>query len=161
MMYRRLALFKLVDTAKRMISGEIGPIEGSRAVARMRSAVGDDESPVFDPFILIDSESDDIVVGDRSLWAQSFLDEIDRKYAAYEAVLRPGIAADCEALLAVYEPKLRECPACGFSPLENPLYDEVCKPSYELCPRCGFLPGVTEQIEYDLAEWRRRRSGSS
>ncbi len=108
MNYRRKALFRLVDIAQKMLAGEIGPIEGSRKITRLRFDVEDEENDVFNPFVGIDSESDDVVVGDRTLWAEAFLEDIDRKYAAYEAVLRPRIVADCEALLAVFEPKLRE-----------------------------------------------------
>lgn len=113
-------------------------------------------SKLFDPFNLIDSESDDLVVANRALWAAAFLRDVNRRYAAYEASLRPGIAADCAALLAVTEPKLRECLACGFSPLTKMPYDAAGEPSYEECPRCDFQPGVTDEIEYDGAEWRRR-----
>ncbi len=106
--YRRKAAFALVDVARMMLAGEIGPIEGSRTISHLRFDVEDEENDVFKPFIGIDAESDDVVVGDRTLWAEAFLEDIDRKYAAYEAVLRPRIVADCEALLAVFEPKLRE-----------------------------------------------------
>jgi len=154
--YRRSKLFTLVDTAKKMISGEIGPIEGSRTITRLRFDVGDGENEVFYPFIGIDSESDDIVVGDRSLWAEAFLNEIDRRYEAYERALRPGIAEDCRALLAVLLPRLNECPVCGFVGSGRPPYDAAGVPSYETCPSCGFEFGVTDVIGYDVAEWRRR-----
>jgi hypothetical protein len=155
MTYRRKMLFKLVGTAKSMLAGDVGPIEGSRLIACLRWETSDEENPVFNPFVGIDSETDDVVVvGDRSLWAQAFLDEIDRKYAAYDEVLRPGIGADCQALLAVFEPKLLECPACAFI-LKRMPYDAAGEPSYELCPCCDFLPGLSE-LESDAEEWRRR-----
>jgi hypothetical protein len=153
--YRRSKLFTLVDVAKKMIAGEIGPIEGSRTIARLRFDVDDEENEVFYPFIGIDSQSDDIVVGDRSLWAEAFLNEIDRRYEAYERDLRPGIAEDCRALLAVFLPTLHECPACGFVGSGPPTYDAAGVPSYETCRSCGMEFGVTDVI-YDVAEWRRR-----
>jgi hypothetical protein len=156
---RRASLFTMVDVAKKMIGGEIGPIEGSRTIAQLRLDVGYGEDAAFLPFRRIKSESDDIVVGERSLWAQDFLDKIDRRYAEYDDALRGGIAEDCEALLALFDPKLRECAACGIRGLQKPPYDAAGQPSYETCPCCSFEPGVTDEIEYDVAEWRRRWVG--
>jgi len=153
---RRQALLSMADTAKKMLAGMVGPIEGARRIVSLSWAVGDDDNRVLDPFRGIDSESDDLVVGDRSLWARAYLDDMDRRYAAYEAVLQPGIAADCEALLALVEPILHECPSCGFSPLAELPYDTAGEPSYESCPCCDFQPGVTDEIGYDSAEWRKR-----
>lgn len=155
---QRKAIFTLVDIARKVIAGEIAPIDGSRRIARMRFEVEGEENKVFDSFIGIDAQSGDLVVGNRALWAEAFLTDIDVRYAACEAALRPGIAADCEALLAVFEPKLRECPACGFSPLDAMPYDAAGEPSYEECPCCDFQPGVTDEIGYDSTEWRRRRT---
>jgi hypothetical protein len=156
MMYRRQVLFTLADTAKEMLGGTLGPIEGARRIARLRERVCD-EDPVFDPFRGIDSETDDLVVGDnRSLWAQSYLDDVSRRYAAYEATLRPDIMPACQALLAHLDALLRVCVACGFSPLMEMPYDAAGEPSYEVCPCCEFQPGVTDESNDDIAEWRRR-----
>jgi hypothetical protein len=154
--HRRSKLFELVDTANKMIAGEIGPIEGSRTIANLRAYVGDGDSEVFLPFIVIDSESDDIVVPDRSLWDEAFLDDIDRRYESYERSLRPTIANECRGLLAVVLPTLNACPVCGFVGSGPPPYDAAGVPSYETCRSCGMEFGITEEIEYDLAEWRRR-----
>ena len=156
MAYRRSALFTLIDVAKKMIAGGIGPIEGSRTITSLRFDVGDEDNAVFNPFIGINAESDDVVVNNRALWAEAFLEDIDRRYEAYERTLRPGIAQDCRALLAVFLPRLRECPVCGFSGLDKPSYDAAGTPSYETCASCAFEFGVTEVMGYDVTEWRRR-----
>lgn len=138
MTYRRKALFTLVEIAQKMLAGEIGPIEGSRKISRLRFDVEDEENDVFHPFIGIDSESDDVVVGNRTLWAEAFLEDIDRRYEAYDRALRTGIADDCRALLAVFLPRLLECPVCGFMGSDQPPYDAAGVPSYETCRSCGM-----------------------
>jgi hypothetical protein len=156
MTYRRTALFTLVDVAQKMLVGEIGPIEGSRKIARLSFVADGEEEDAFDPFVLIDSESDDVVVGNRALWGEAFLEDIDRRYEVYDRALRLGIADDCRALLAVVLPKLHECPSCGFTGSDHPPYDAAGVPSYETCCSCGLEFGVTDVLEYDAAEWRRR-----
>jgi hypothetical protein len=154
--YRRTKLFALVDVAEKIIAGEVGPIEGSRTICRLRCDVDDEDDDVFTPFIGIDSESDDLVVGNRALWSEAFLEDRDRRYEAYEEALRPSIAEDCRALIAVLASKLQECPACGFTGWERPPYDAAGTPSYETCACCAFQFGFTDVFEYDSAEWRRR-----
>jgi hypothetical protein len=103
----RNALAALVTVAEQMIAGTVGPIEGSRRIAQHRFGVGDEDNAALMPFVGIASESDNIVVGDRALWAAAFLEEIDRAYEEYEVQLRSAIAADCRALLDVFAPRLR------------------------------------------------------
>lgn len=90
-----LMLPRLLDFARKTQRSELSAIEGSRLIDALRWESGEPENEVLVPFAGVASESDDLVVGDRRLWAQSYLDEI-------------GIAEDCAALLAVFEPKLRE-----------------------------------------------------
>ena len=97
----------MVELAEKMIAGEVGAIEGARRIARLRSRLGDPDNDVLMPFVAIDSETDDVVVGDRALWEESFLAEIDREYEKYERSFQPMIAEDCRALLAVFAPRLR------------------------------------------------------
>jgi hypothetical protein len=103
--FRRAALAALIDVAERMIAGEIGPIEGSQTIVRLIHRTGDAENDVFLPFRGIASESDDMIVGDRTMWATEFLERIDREYEDYDRRLRPTIADDCKALLAVFVPR--------------------------------------------------------
>jgi len=105
--FDRSALAALVDVAEKMIDGAVGPIEGSRRIAQLRFGAGDEDNSVLMPFVGIDSEAGNLVVGDRSLWADAFLAEIDRGYEDYERRLRPTIADDCRALLSVFAPRLR------------------------------------------------------
>jgi hypothetical protein len=156
MTHRRKAIFALVDIAQKLLAEEIGPIEGSRKISRLRFDVEDEENDVFNAFVGIDSESDDVVVGNRTLWGEAFLEDIDRRYEVYDRALQPNIGEDCRALLAAFLPKLHECPVCGFMGSDQPPYDAAGVPSYEICRSCGFEFGVTDVIEYDVAEWRRR-----
>jgi hypothetical protein len=152
---RSSKLFALVDVAEKMIAGEIDPIAGSWEIVALRWQVANENSHVFDAFIGIDSEADNLRLGDRALWSDEFLRERDREYAEYARSLQPEIADDCRALLAVIVPWLRACPVCGFA-ASRPPYDAAGEPSYEQCRSCGFEFGVTENAGYDIAEWRRR-----
>lgn len=96
----------LVDVAKKMIAGELGPIAGARKILELQYDVGDSENDVFLPFVGIWSEADTLVVGDRSLFADEYLERVDREYADYDERLRPSIGDCCRALLDVFEPRL-------------------------------------------------------
>src|SRR5260370_6404943 len=156
MTYRQSALFRLVEVAEKILANEIGPIEGARKISELRVDVGDPDNEVFTRFSGIDSESDDLVVGNRALWSEAFVQEVDRRYEANEQVLRPDIADDCRALLAVLSRRLHECPVCGFTGSDRLPYDAAGTPSYETCASCGFEFGVTDVMDYGCTESRRR-----
>ena len=153
----RPALFALVEVAEEMLDGVIGSIEGSRRIVRLKPNAGDLDDEAFLPFVGIDSESEDIIIGEgRALWSDEFLKRSDQQCEAYEDALRPGIGEDCRALLEMLQARLRECPICRYAGLARPPYDAVGTPSYETCGSCGYKFGITDAIGYDFAEWRRR-----
>src|SRR6185437_7564690 len=54
---------RAIAIARRVLAGEIGVIEGSRALSLMRREFGTDLKEQFSPFIAIDSETGDLPVG--------------------------------------------------------------------------------------------------
>ncbi len=60
---------RAIAIARRVLAGELGVIEGCRALSSMRWEFGADMTHQFSPFVAIDSETDDLPVGDvRDLW---------------------------------------------------------------------------------------------
>lgn len=54
-----------------------------------------------------------------------------------------------------------ECPACGYSGLNEPPRSEKGAPSYEICPSCGFEFGYDDDdggwtYETWRADWLKR-----
>jgi hypothetical protein len=150
----RSALFEIVATVRKLLAQEIGPIEAAELVTRLSRKIGTIDTEMFVPFIEIQSESDELVLRNPSLWAPAFVEELFMSRDEYEDRVRPRMPGYCESLLAVCVPLLSACPVCSFSGTVPP-NDSVGEPSYETCRACGFFfdDGDTE---LDYARWRRQ-----
>lgn len=62
-------------TASQILSGRLDVLEGSRILSGLRREVDvPDNDPDFETFVLIDSETDNLPIGDaRKLWSESAL----------------------------------------------------------------------------------------
>jgi hypothetical protein len=89
------------EAASAILRGELGLIEGSRLLCSLRSRVSSlDHDPDFLPFVEIDSETDDLPVGNlRQHWASDALVSKDQKIQAAEAFYHGVAFAACERLL--------------------------------------------------------------
>jgi hypothetical protein len=76
----RAARAKVVDLVRRVISGDLSILLAARDLSRLRFSVGSDEwDPDFIPFVAIDSETDQLPIGQvREHWAPEALVEKDR-----------------------------------------------------------------------------------
>lgn len=93
--------FEIIETLERMLAKELSFIEGSRALsALLHFADLDRLSDPFVTFVAIDSETDDIPLGDtRALWSIEALDKHAEKWSqAEEWAQRIGELATREAL---------------------------------------------------------------
>lgn len=90
-----------VAAAKRMLSGELGIIEGSRLLTALR----DDVEPaaierLFTPFIVIESETDHFPAGPQEcMWAPDALAERRAAMAKAEDLYRNDALEACVALI--------------------------------------------------------------
>jgi hypothetical protein len=93
---------RVVEVASAMLRGEIGVIEGSRQLCRLRFSCSSlDHDPDFIPFVGIDSDTDHLPVGeDRRHWAADALARKDIEIQDAEAFYRNHAIAGCERLLA-------------------------------------------------------------
>ena len=67
--HRRLASAKIVETAQRILSGNLGIVAGARQLSGLGFDVGAEHDSDFIFFVGIDSETDHLPVGEvRSRW---------------------------------------------------------------------------------------------
>ena len=99
-----MSIEKVVETAKGIISGEIGVIEGSRKLSSLRFDVTDvDHDPDFIPFVAIDSESDHIPLGSvRDRWSETGIAKMDLERKETEDHYRKWAIEASEKLLERY-----------------------------------------------------------
>jgi hypothetical protein len=92
---------KVVDIASKMIDGQIGIIDGSRQLSRLRNSVSDlDFDEDFMVFVAIDSETDDLPVGsERQYWADSALAMKDQEIKDAELSFREQALTGCKRLI--------------------------------------------------------------
>jgi len=150
----RRALSEIVGTARKLLTGEVGPIKGAEIIARLSHQTSAIEPELFAPFVDINRSSYESVIRDPSLWAPSFIAEQTLSREAFEGEVAPRIPAYGDTLLAVCVPLLNECPVCTFEG-DVPPYDATGEPSYQTCRACGFFFDTLD-TEYDWGEWRRR-----
>lgn len=155
MLQRRAAIFALVTVAEKALAREIDSIECAMQITRLLWNVDDPNRDLFLPFRGVASEADNAVVGDRTLWAQAFLDECDQRYKEVESHYRSMIDESCAELIAEYRPKLCACPACGFVAAIPP-YAADGTPSYTECACCAFMFVLELVDDNEFGIWRRR-----
>ena len=90
----------IVAIARKILAGEMGLIEGTRELVRLRSDVSDDLDPDFMYFVALESETDHLPIGSvRAEWAPEALREKDAEIRAYEAAERDDAVRHCEKLI--------------------------------------------------------------
>jgi hypothetical protein len=98
---------RAIALARRILAGEIGLIEGCRALSSMRWELGDDVRDRFIPFVAIDSETDDLPIGAvRDLWQPDALARKDLEISRCEQLYRTQVAEACMALIESLGPDL-------------------------------------------------------
>jgi hypothetical protein len=91
---------RAIEVARRVLTGELGVIEGSRALSAMRWEFGHDVTDHFSPFVAIASETDDLPVGAvRSLWDLAALVRKDLEIERSEQFYRPQALEACRVLI--------------------------------------------------------------
>ena len=91
---------QVVEIAKRMLSGEIDLIAGSRKLSDLRHAIGESENPAFFPIVGFESETDDYPVGEqRQQYDQNELKRLDKEMQDYIEQVKPAVLAACRRIL--------------------------------------------------------------
>jgi hypothetical protein len=91
---------RAVALANRIIAGEIGVIEASRTFSLLQFEFDAPLREVFQPFVAIDSETDDLPVGPvRREWSSAALEIRDVQIANYEKDNLPLALAACKKLI--------------------------------------------------------------
>jgi hypothetical protein len=102
---RNEATKQVVETAKGMLDGKIGIIEGSRILGSLYFKVGVDRSdPDFIDFVGIDSETDHLPIGRvREHWAADALARKDKEIKDAEDSYRERALASCRELIKRFD----------------------------------------------------------
>jgi hypothetical protein len=91
---------RAIAMAKRVLAGELGVIEGCRALSSMRWEFGATMTDEFSPFVAIDSETDDLPVGAvRDLWSVDALATKDLEIDRCEQLYRTQALEACSVLV--------------------------------------------------------------
>jgi hypothetical protein len=97
---------RAIAVARRILAGQIGLIEGCRALSSMCWEIEADVRVRFSPFIAIDSETDDLPIGAvRDLWQPSVLALKDLEISRCEQLYRAQAVEACRALIESLRPK--------------------------------------------------------
>jgi hypothetical protein len=91
---------RAIAIARGILAGEIGVIEGSRALSSMLWEFGTDMTDQFSPFVAIDSETDDLPAGAvRDLWEVDALARKDLEIGRCEKLYRTQTFEACKVLI--------------------------------------------------------------
>ena len=102
--HRQFLSRKVVATAQSILSGELGVIAGARQLSGLGYQVGADRDPDFTLFTGVDSESDDLPIGEvRKHWNPEALRAKDAELADYEARVRERVFEACRSLIQKYD----------------------------------------------------------
>lgn len=98
---------RAIAVARRILAGEIGLIEGCRALSSMRWEFGADVRDRFCPFVAIDSETDDLPIGAvHDLWQPNALALKDLEISRCEQLYRAQSVEACRMLIESLGPDL-------------------------------------------------------
>lgn len=97
----RSSVSRVLDVAQAILRGDVGVIEGSRALSALRHEVcSSDLDPDFAIFVAIDDQTDHLpTTKDRHLWAQDALDQLAPEIARFEVVERDAVLVAARRLV--------------------------------------------------------------
>jgi hypothetical protein len=94
---------QIISTANAMIDGSMCFIEGSRRIRSLSFETDDPKDRLFDLFIQLESETDDLPVGDeRQYWAREALERADKRANEMCDSYRESMFEACHALIAAF-----------------------------------------------------------
>jgi len=95
---------EVVSTARGILSGAIGIVEGARQLTKLGHALGVDRDPEFIFFVGVDSETDHLPVGEvRRHWAADALQRTDEELRGCESFFRDRAFRVCQSLIQRYD----------------------------------------------------------
>lgn len=97
---------EIIDTAQAVIAGRIDLVGGCRRLRTLSLQLPASEREPFLPILGFESETDHYPLGEvRSLYAEDYLDRLDREIAEYSQKSKSEIVAACEAIIARLGPR--------------------------------------------------------
>src|SRR5688572_26248176 len=94
---------RIADVADEMLNGKTDLLEGCRIIVSQRSRLPEINDDLFDVFVGVESELDDVPVGrTRDIWAHESLALEDSQKNPYLAKVADRLDDACKTLLARY-----------------------------------------------------------
>ena len=94
---------RIVDLAQRMLSGDVGLVEGSRQLVYVFGQLDERDEDLLAPIIAVESETEDFPLGEaRNHWSEEALKRKDAEVADYLREVKVKILGACEALVQRY-----------------------------------------------------------
>lgn len=94
---------RISEVAREIISGQLGIVLGSRIMVGLIKWLSREEQKIFLPFIAVESETDDLPLGEARLrWDRDALARKDREVEAYLERAQDSIYEACQEVLARY-----------------------------------------------------------
>ena len=91
---------KLVKVSQNILNGQIELIEGCREIVNLRGVLNAEDDDIFDPILVIDSETDHFPRGEvRSYYNKEKLKEIDESSRVYLEKAKPDIIEACNQIV--------------------------------------------------------------
>ncbi len=101
--YRESLHRGVVETARAVIAGTLGPVDAARRFVGMAAELDALDEEAFRFFLGLDSESDQFPLGTfRNLWRVDALKREDDARKEYEAHVRDEAVRHCQSLVAKY-----------------------------------------------------------
>jgi hypothetical protein len=98
--YSRTIQNQVVDVCKAILNDEMQILLGVRKLCRLHCELFKQIDDDFVLFIAIDSETDELPIGDeRQYWNEKVLIEKDREIAEYETRVKPEVFDACRTLI--------------------------------------------------------------
>ncbi len=93
----------VVETARKVIGGALGPVLAARHFIGIAAELGALDDPDFAFFVEVDSASDHFPLGEaRDAWSARALEREDRALYDYEALVRSDAVSHCRSLVEKY-----------------------------------------------------------
>jgi len=94
---------RISDAAQKILSEELGIVEGCRLLSQLRARLDDPTNELFDTFVAVASETEDLPLGElRSQWSKESLARIEARVNAYINRMREIVLEDCRVLVKEY-----------------------------------------------------------
>lgn len=98
---------EIASVARKILSGQLGILEGSRSLAQLSGRLQERNDDLFAAVLAVESETDELPLGpERSNWSEEALSRKDADAEDYVIRVRDVVLQTCEKLVEAYSGKI-------------------------------------------------------